>query len=77
MAMPARVLRPESRGLGMGIYYTWYYVGMAVLPGIAGLCRDLSGSAIAPLLFASVLVALAIACALLFQRLEKRPATGP
>jgi MFS family permease len=77
MAMPARVLRPESRGLGMGIYYTWYYVGMAILPGIAGLCRDLSGSAIAPLLFASVLVALAIACALLFQRLEKRPATGP
>jgi MFS family permease len=72
MAMPARVLRPEARSLGMGIYYTWYYVGMAVLPGIAGWCRDLSGIAAAPLLFASLLVIVAIACAVLFRRLEKR-----
>jgi predicted MFS family arabinose efflux permease len=72
MAMPARVLRPEARSLGMGVYFTWYYVGMAVLPGIAGWCRDLSGVAAAPLIFASLLVIIAIACAVLFQRLEKR-----
>jgi MFS family permease len=72
MALPARVLRPERRSLGMGVYYTWYYVGMAVLPGIAGWCRDLSGIAAAPLLFASLLVIIAIACAVLFQRFEKR-----
>jgi predicted MFS family arabinose efflux permease len=72
MAMPARVLRPEARSLGMGVYYTWYYIGMAVLPGIAGWCRDLSGVAAAPLMFASLLVIIAIACAVLFQRLEKR-----
>lgn len=72
MAMPARVLRPEARSLGMGVYYTWYYIGMAVLPGVAGWCRDLSGVAAAPLMFASLIVIIAIACALLFQRLEKR-----
>jgi MFS family permease len=72
MALPARALRPESRSLGMGIYYTWYYIGMAVLPGVAGWCRDLSGIAAAPLFFASLLVIVAIACAVLFQRLEKR-----
>ena len=71
MALPARVLHPESRSLGMGVYYTWYYIGMAVLPGIAGWCRDLSGFAAAPLLFASLLLIVAIACALLFRRLEK------
>jgi predicted MFS family arabinose efflux permease len=71
MALPARVLRPEARSLGMGIYYTWYYVGMAVLPGIAGWSRDLSGIAAAPLLFASLLVIVAIACAVLFHRFEK------
>lgn len=71
MALPARVLRPESRSLGMGIYYTWYYIGMAVLPGVAGWCRDISGFAAAPLLFASSLLIVAIACALLFRRLEK------
>src|SRR5215813_11834539 len=74
MALPARVLRPESRGLGMGVYYTWYYVAMAVLPGIAGWCRELSGFAAAPLIFASLLLSVAIACALLFRRLEKTPA---
>ena len=72
MSLPARVLRAETRSLGMGVYYTWYYVGMAVLPGIAGWCRDLSGIAAAPLLFASFLVLVAGACAVLFQRLEKR-----
>jgi predicted MFS family arabinose efflux permease len=72
MAMPARVLRPEARSLGMGVYFTWYYVGMAALPGIAGWCRDRSGVAAAPLIFASSLVIIAIACAVLFQRLEKR-----
>jgi MFS family permease len=72
MALPARVLRPEARSRGMGVYYTWYYIGMAVLPGIAGWCRDLSGVAAAPLMFASFLVIIAIACAVLFQRLERR-----
>jgi len=74
MALPARVLRPESRGLGMGVYYTWYYIAMAVLPGIAGWCRDVSGFAAAPLVFASLLLIVAIACALLFGRLEQRAA---
>lgn len=77
MALPARVLRPEIRSLGMGVYYTWYYIGMAVLPGIAGWSRDLSGIAAAPLMFASLLVILAIACAVSFQRLEKRAMNLP
>jgi len=72
MALPARVLRTEARNLGMGIYYTWYYVGMALLPGVAGWCRDVSGIAIAPLIFASALLVAAVGCTMLFQHLEKR-----
>ena len=72
MALPARALRPETRNLGMGVYYTWYYVGMAVLPGIAGWCRDASGIAAAPLLFASALLTAAVGCTMLFRHLEKR-----
>jgi predicted MFS family arabinose efflux permease len=71
MTLPARVLRPETRNIGMGIYFTWYYLGMAVLPGIAGWCRDLSGFAAAPLLFASLLLVGAIASAVFFRRLER------
>lgn len=77
MALPARVLQPESRSLGMGIYFTWYYVGMAVLPGVAGWCQERSGLAAAPLLFASSLLVAAIVCALFFRALEKASARLP
>lgn len=76
MAQPARVLRPQARSLGMGVFYTWYYVGMAVLPGVAGWSRDRSGIASAPLVFASLLVVVAIACAVWFRRLERRALDG-
>jgi predicted MFS family arabinose efflux permease len=62
MALPAQVLRPANRGTGMGIYFTWYYVGMALLPALAGLLRDQLGDARAPLLFAAALCVLTIGC---------------
>lgn len=52
MALPAQVLRPESRSQGMGVFFTWYYLAMALLPPVAGHLRDLSGDARTPLLFA-------------------------
>ncbi len=45
----------------MGVYFTWYYVGMAWLPGAAGMARDLSGSPAAPALFAAAMMVLALA----------------
>jgi cyanate permease len=66
MALPAQVLRPESRAGGMGVYFTCYYVAMALLPGAAGLARDLSGSAAAPALFAAATMLLCIVGLLLF-----------
>ncbi len=67
MALPAQVLRPESRGGGMGIYFTCYYAAMAVLPGAAGLARDLSGSAAAPALFAAAMMLLCVLALMLFH----------
>ena len=60
MALPALALRPENRGGGMGVYFTWYYAGMAALPGVAGMARDVTGSAAAPALFAAAMMALAL-----------------
>lgn len=42
-ATPAAVLRPESRGAGMGLFYTEYYAGMALLPPVAGWLQDAIG----------------------------------
>lgn len=56
MAMPAAVLRPESRALGMGYFYLWLYVGHGALPPIAGWVRDATGQPNAPIVFAAGMV---------------------
>lgn len=38
-----QLLRPESRARGMGVFSTWYYAGMAVLPPVAGWLQDRFG----------------------------------
>jgi MFS family permease len=56
VSMPAGVLQPASRAIGMGLFFTWLYIGHAVLPPIAGWLQDVSGSAAMPFYFASALV---------------------
>lgn len=73
MALPAQALRPENRATGMGIFYTWYYVLMAVLPGCAGLLRDLTGSPAAPILFAAAMVLLCVVVLMLFHAAKRVP----
>ena len=53
VAMPSEVLRPENRGPGIGIFYTWYYGAMAVGPSLAGASRDWTGSVSSPSWIAS------------------------
>ncbi len=61
MALPAQVLQPENSASGMGVYFTWFYAGMALLPGLAGVAHDLTESPAAPELFAAGMMALALA----------------
>ncbi len=72
MAMPAQVLRAERRAGGMGVYFTWYYVGMATMPGLAGFARDVTASAAAPPLFAAAMMALALAGLIAFRLAQTR-----
>jgi predicted MFS family arabinose efflux permease len=73
MALPAGVLRAESRATGMGVFYSWYYAGMAILPALAGKSRDLAGTPAAPILFSAAMMALGLVCLALFRAM-KRPA---
>lgn len=70
LVLPTEVLRAQSRGPGMGIFYTWYYVGMALLTPAAGLVRDLTGDPGAPLIFAGTLEIAAIAVLVLLRLLQ-------
>jgi len=73
MALPATALRPQSRGIGMGFFFTWLYLGHAGLPPIAGWLQDLSGSAAAPLCFAAGLVFFILALFVTFRFLQREP----
>jgi predicted MFS family arabinose efflux permease len=72
LVLPTEVLHPQSRAPGMGIFYTWYYVGMTLLTPAAGLARDLSGNPGAPLIFAGSLEIAAIAVLVIFRMLQHR-----
>ena len=53
MAFAGRALSAESRAFGMGLHYTLFYLGLAILPPFAGLVRDLTDAPAAPLLTAA------------------------
>ncbi|MBT3699920.1 MAG: MFS transporter [Alphaproteobacteria bacterium] len=55
MSLPAQFLRPQSRGAGMGLFFTMYYVGFATLPEIGGWARDVTGDAGAPIQFGATM----------------------
>lgn len=70
MALSAQAVSRENRGAGLGIFYTWYYVGMTLMPIFAGWLRDWTGSAKAPVLFSSILVAGTVVCVWLLRGLQ-------
>jgi predicted MFS family arabinose efflux permease len=76
MSLLPGVLRPENLAAGLGVYYTVFYLGMALAQPAAGFVRDRSGSPDAPVLFAAtVMTGTALGLAL-FRRLERRSATA-
>jgi len=62
MSLPARVLAPATRAIGMGIFFTIYYIAMMLGPVIGGACAKWAGSAAAAFDFGVVAL---LACPLL------------
>ena len=75
MALPAQALRPQSRASGMGVFFTFYYIAMAILPGGAGLARDISGSPSAPALFAAMMMLLCLLALASFNAVKRMKIT--
>jgi predicted MFS family arabinose efflux permease len=71
MTLPATILRPESRAIGMGTFFTCYYFGMSALPVIAGETRDIVGNATAPILFAAAMILCSLILLFVFRALER------
>lgn len=71
MALPARAVRAEVLAPAIGLYFTCYYAGMALLPATAGWIRDATGQASAPLLFAAGTLCAALLTFVVFARLAR------
>ncbi len=76
MALLPTSLAPAHLATGFGVYYTVYYLGVAVAQPLAGLLRDVSDDPAAPLFFAAALMAATVLGLGAFRRVQRRPATG-
>ena len=57
MALLPKALPPERLATGFGVFYTVFYVMMALTQPAAGLVRDVAGDPAAPIVFAAVVMA--------------------
>jgi len=74
MSLPARVLRPQTRSLGMGVFYTLYYGTMMLGPALAGACAKWSGSITSAFDFGGATL---LACPLLLMGFYRLPRSMP
>ena len=71
MVLPVEGVGPENRAVGMGVYFTCYYIGMTLAPPLAGFVRDWSGEPAAPLVFAGATLVLALASLFAFRTVQR------
>jgi MFS family permease len=71
MSLPARVLEPATRAIGMGVFYTVYYVGMMLGPVLGGLWAKWAGSAGAAFDFGAALL---LVCPAILRSFKHIPA---
>src|SRR5205085_8315171 len=76
MALAPEALQPQSRAAGMGVFYTWHYAAMTVLPAIAGAARDYAATPAAPSVFAALLMVVSAAAVIGFRLRQRDPAAA-
>ena len=74
MSLPARVLQPQTRAIGMGIFFTVFYAVMMLGPAIGGAIAKWTGGAAAALDFGTVAL---LACPLLLWGYSRIVAPRP
>jgi predicted MFS family arabinose efflux permease len=72
LSLPAKVLEPAARSVGFGLFYTCFYVLMAVGPTAAGRLQDAWGSPSAALVAGAVLLLSMVPLSISFWSLSKR-----
>ena len=74
MSLPARVLQPQTRAIGMGLFFTMFYGCMMLGPVIGGACAKWTGSAAAAFDFGAAMILL---CPLILWGFNRIPHPTP
>jgi len=76
LSLPARILPPQQRSLGFGVFYTCFYLLMAVGPWLAGRLQDAWATPAAALVAAALLLAVTVPLSAIFavMAMQRRPA---
>src|SRR5690606_5141877 len=77
ISLPNEVLHSGNRGPGMGIFFTWLYLGMATAPMFGGLVQDLSNDPAAPLILGAASFFTAIGTIFVFRGAQAHPRPRP
>jgi MFS family permease len=77
VALPTEALRSETRAAGLGIFFTWYYLGTAGGPPLAGWIGDLAGSAAAPVWLGAAMFLMGPLLLAVFRVLQRGAALAP
>jgi MFS family permease len=72
MSLPARVLAPATRAMGMGVFFTMLYGFSVLSPVIAGALIDRTGWDGAAMDFGAAMLVASVGLLALFERMEKR-----
>jgi MFS family permease len=72
MALSVQAMKPENRAIGMGLFFTVYFLVQAPAPAIAGWLYDLSTDELWPILFAVALFLFTAIANLVFRIAQKR-----
>jgi predicted MFS family arabinose efflux permease len=71
LSLPARVLEPGTRAIGMGMFYTVYYIGMMLGPAFGGLCAKWTGTAGAAFDFGAAVILACPVTLWVFRRIPR------
>lgn len=76
LSLPAQILTPGQRSVGFGVFYTCFYVLMAVGPSAVGRLQDIWRSPAAGLIAAAALLVVVVPLSLSFASLSNRRQLG-
>ena len=77
MALTGQAMAPQRRAFGMGVFFSLYFVLLALAPPLAGMLHDATRDPFVPILFAVLLSLGAVAAFMLFGLVQRGTAAAP